>query len=129
MFSVVLVFLTARWNKNTISHAHPQGPNGPSPSGQPYQGPGSYPSHGHGGYGGSYGGGGGIQSSISPAYTWLFEYPLPIPPTAQPTYSDTINGTKIDYYEITLGDYSHQAYPNLAQTQLVAYSEYIHTPE
>lgn len=119
-FSLFLVLIAATWN-NSVSYAHPQGPNSPSPSGHPNQGPGQNPGQGPNGGGGGYGG--GYQSSISPSYTWLFEYPLPIPPLAKPAYTDTIDGQKIEYYELTLKDYSHQAYPNLNPTQLTAYGE------
>ena len=85
-------------------------PQGPPTQGFP-QGPG--------------GGSGGDQLGTSPEYTWLFENPLPIPPVAQPRYTENINGRKIHYFEITLEGFQHQVYPDLGPANLVGYSEYL----
>lgn len=42
------------------------------------------------------------QSSGSPAYSWLFQYPLPIPEVATPMFTETVNGIPIEYYETTI---------------------------
>ena len=97
-----------------------------SPQGQPGHGG---PGHGQPGHGGvvwpSGGGNGAGAAPISPAYDWLFDYPLPIPPLAQPKYSKNINGQSIRYYELTIESYEHQVYPNLGPAHLTAYSEYL----
>lgn len=61
---------------------------------------------------------------ISPAYDCPFEYPLPIPPTAQvsATYTDPSTGIPIDFYEVEVKPFEHQFYPRLGSAQLVGYN-------
>lgn len=64
----------------------------------------------------------GVQNRVSPAYTSLYQYPLPIPPIKEPkrTYTSP-NGSVIDYYEIDIKPVQQQVFPNLGQTRLVGY--------
>ncbi|KAF2502383.1 Cupredoxin [Lophium mytilinum] len=60
---------------------------------------------------------------FSPEYTWIFEYPLPIPATAnvKTTWTNAAAGATIDYYELTIKPFEQQIYPNLKATPLVGY--------
>ena len=101
--------------------ASPQGPGRPG-HGQPgHDQPGG---HGRPGHGGGPGGSGAGAASISPAYDWIFEYPLPIPPVAQPKYSEKVKGANIRYYELTIESFEKQVYPNLGPAHFTGYSEY-----
>ncbi|KAL2211026.1 multicopper oxidase [Sarocladium strictum] len=59
----------------------------------------------------------------SPAYTWLFSQPLPIPPVKQPKMRVTnpVTGKPIDYYEINILPLSKQIYPNKKPAALQGY--------
>ena len=59
----------------------------------------------------------------SPAYTWLYEYPLPVPPIAQPAYTEHVNGQTIQYFELTIEAFDQQVYPNLGPAHLIGYSK------
>ena len=59
----------------------------------------------------------------SPDYPWLFEHPLPIPPEAKPLLTETINGRKIHYFELTIETFDVQVYPNLGPAHFVGYSK------
>lgn len=61
------------------------------------------------------------RSAGSPEYTWLFEYPLPIPEVAQPLFTETVNGIPIEYYETTIEPFQQQVYPNLSPANLIGY--------
>jgi len=65
---------------------------------------------------------GGGQSAGSPAYPWIFQKPLPIPPIAQPKFTETVNGVPIQFYETTIQSFSKQVYPNLGPANLVGYN-------
>lgn len=87
------------------------------------QGPGGHHDHngpGHQGPGGGPRGSSGGQ--ISPSYDWIFQYPLPIPPIAQPKYTEEVDGKTIRYYEMTIEAYDHEVYPGLGPAHLSAYS-------
>jgi len=60
---------------------------------------------------------------ISPPYTWIFGYPLPIMPAKVPklTYTNATSGAVIDYYEVEVRQIQKQIYPNLGTTTLYAY--------
>ncbi|KAK4443350.1 putative bilirubin oxidase precursor [Podospora aff. communis PSN243] len=59
----------------------------------------------------------------SPAYTWLYQYPLPIPPVKTPLMSITnpVTGNPIDYYEVYINAYTQTVYPNKSPVNLVGY--------
>lgn len=117
----------------TLAQASPYPQLGP-PSGNPsHPGPGNGPpSHPGGGPPSNPGGGPpgeegplfDIKAS-SPPYTWLYEYPLPIPKIAQPIYTETVSGQKIEYFEITIEAFDQQIYPNLGPAHLVGYSKFL----
>lgn len=92
--------------------AFPQGP--PVPPGTPAQGPPPPFGPGEPGY---------SVSPQSPAYPWLFEYPLPIAPVAQPLFSEEVNGRTIQYFELIIEAFEQQIYPNLGPAHLVGYSK------
>lgn len=60
---------------------------------------------------------------ISPQYTWIFAYPLPILPVKEPklTYTNPTTGAVIDYYEVEVRSIQKQIYPNLGVADLYAY--------
>lgn len=64
------------------------------------------------------------KSAGSPDYPWLFEYPLPIPPVAQPSFTEVVNGVPIQYYETTIEPFQQQVYPNLGPANLVGYGKF-----
>ncbi|KAI5791979.1 Cupredoxin [Geopyxis carbonaria] len=59
----------------------------------------------------------------SPVYRYFFQYPLPIPPTAEvkATYTNETTGISIDFYELKIKAFSGQPYPNLGPASLVGY--------
>ena len=58
----------------------------------------------------------------SPAYKWLYEYPMPIAPVKIPKETFQFpNGPNIEYYEIDIKPFEQQVYPNLGKTKLVGY--------
>ncbi|KAK1534811.1 bilirubin oxidase [Colletotrichum costaricense] len=62
----------------------------------------------------------------SPAYTWLYEFPLPIPPPKEERYPNQaiinpVTGKKIRYYEVEVKEFTAQVYPNLKPANLVGY--------
>ncbi|WYZ37025.1 hypothetical protein EsH8_II_000531 [Colletotrichum jinshuiense] len=62
----------------------------------------------------------------SPAYTWLYEFPLPIPAVKTERFPDQpianpVTGKKIRYYEIEIKEFTQQVYPNLGPATLVGY--------
>jgi bilirubin oxidase len=56
-------------------------------------------------------------------YTWLYQYPLPIPPKKTPkmTVTNPVTNKLIDYYEINILPFQQQIYPNKPATNLVGY--------
>jgi bilirubin oxidase len=59
----------------------------------------------------------------SPAYTWLYQSPLPIPPVKAPlmTITNPVTGNPIDYYEVYINAYTQTVYPNKPPVNLVGY--------
>ncbi|KAK3311811.1 Cupredoxin [Apodospora peruviana] len=59
----------------------------------------------------------------SPAYTWLYQFPLPIPPVKAPkmTITNPVTGNPIDYYEIYINEFTTNVYPNKGDAVLVGY--------
>ncbi|KAH6660978.1 Cupredoxin [Truncatella angustata] len=56
-------------------------------------------------------------------YTWLYQYPLPIPPVKSPkmTITNPVTNKQIDYYEVNIQPFQRQIYPNKGKTNLVGY--------
>ncbi|KAM7190926.1 putative bilirubin oxidase precursor [Rhypophila sp. PSN 637] len=56
-------------------------------------------------------------------YTWLYQFPMPIPPVKAPKMSVTnpVTGQPIDYYEVYINQYTQQVYPGKGPTTLVGY--------
>lgn len=56
-------------------------------------------------------------------YTWLYQFPLPIPPQKQvkQTVINPVTNRPIDYYEINIHNFTQQVYPNKPATNLVGY--------
>lgn len=59
------------------------------------------------------------NSDTSPEYPYLFANPLPIPPTAQPMFTEEVNGVPIDYYEMTIENFDVQLFPDRGPTTLI----------
>lgn len=59
---------------------------------------------------------------ISPAYSKIFQKPLPIPPVATPKFTKTVNGIPVQFYESTIEPAQVQVYDTLGPANLVAYS-------
>ncbi|KAK4183512.1 putative bilirubin oxidase precursor [Podospora australis] len=57
------------------------------------------------------------------AYTWLYQFPLPIPPVKQPkqTITNPVTNNPIDYYEVTINQFTQQVYPGKGPATLVGY--------
>ncbi|KAK4169625.1 Cupredoxin [Cladorrhinum sp. PSN259] len=57
------------------------------------------------------------------AYTWLYQFPLPIPPIKTPKMSilNPVTNKNIDYYEVTINEFFQQVYPGKAPARLVGY--------
>lgn len=53
---------------------------------------------------------------------------MPIPPVAQPNFTETINGKTIQYYEATIQPFQKQIYPNLGPANFVGYSMFLTPP-
>nr|POE77559.1 bilirubin oxidase [Quercus suber] len=64
----------------------------------------------------------GAGQSVSPAYNYIFQMPLPIPAVAQPQYTETKDGRTINYYSSTIQPFTSQVYPNLGPAHLVGYN-------
>ncbi|KAK0654786.1 Cupredoxin [Cercophora newfieldiana] len=64
-----------------------------------------------------------IRDWESPAYTWLYQYPLTIPPVKTPVMSITnpVTGLPIDYYEVYISPYQQVVYPTKPPVNLVGY--------
>ncbi|KAK3337684.1 Cupredoxin [Cercophora scortea] len=60
---------------------------------------------------------------LSPVYNYLYQFPLPIPPVKVPTATITnpVTNLPIDYYEITINQFSANVYPNKGNATLVGY--------
>ncbi|KAK4180448.1 Cupredoxin, partial [Triangularia setosa] len=59
----------------------------------------------------------------SPAYSWLYQFPLPIPPVKTPklTVTNPVTGSPIHYYEVYINQFTQQVYPNKGPATLVGY--------
>ncbi|KAF2761281.1 Cupredoxin [Pseudovirgaria hyperparasitica] len=59
----------------------------------------------------------------SPAYTSLYQYPLPVPPTKIPkrTITNPDTGAPIDFYEVDILPLEQQVYPKLGKAKLWGY--------
>jgi len=59
----------------------------------------------------------------SPAYTWLYQFPLPIPPVKTPamTITNPVTSNPIDYYEVNINAFQSTVYPNKGPADLVGY--------
>ncbi|KAK3372720.1 Cupredoxin [Podospora didyma] len=57
------------------------------------------------------------------AYTWLYQFPLPIPPVKTPlmTITNPVTSNPIDYYEIYINQFTTQVYPGKGPATLVGY--------
>ncbi|KAK1757942.1 bilirubin oxidase [Echria macrotheca] len=57
------------------------------------------------------------------AYTWLYQFPLPIPPVKTPamTITNPVTGNPIDYYEVHINQFTQQVYPGKGPATLVGY--------
>lgn len=64
----------------------------------------------------------GNGQSKSPAYNYLFQYPLPIPSLAQPELSKTVNGRIVDFYSLNIEPFEAQIYPDLGPAHLTGYN-------
>ncbi|KAK0726179.1 Cupredoxin [Apiosordaria backusii] len=59
----------------------------------------------------------------SPVYSWLYQFPLPIPPIKAPklTITNPVTGNPIHYYEVYINQFTQQVYPNKGPATLVGY--------
>lgn len=58
----------------------------------------------------------------SPAYNFLYQFPMPIAPIKTPLKTFTFpNAPSIEYYEIDIKPFEQQVYPNLGKARLVGY--------
>ncbi|CAP65628.1 uncharacterized protein PODANS_6_11170 [Podospora anserina S mat+] len=59
----------------------------------------------------------------SPTYSWLYQFPLPIPPVKTPklTVTNLVTGNPIHYYEVYINRFTQQVYPNKGPATLVGY--------
>ncbi|KAI9158101.1 Bilirubin oxidase [Paramyrothecium foliicola] len=59
----------------------------------------------------------------SPAYTWVYQKPLPIPPVKQPklVVQNPATGKNIWYYEFEIKPFTQSIYPNRGPANLVGY--------
>ncbi|KXX73319.1 Bilirubin oxidase [Madurella mycetomatis] len=57
------------------------------------------------------------------AYTWLYQFPLPIPPVKTPsmTITNPVTGNPIDYYEVYITHFTQNIYPTRGDADLVGY--------
>ncbi|KAK3988407.1 Cupredoxin [Cladorrhinum sp. PSN332] len=57
------------------------------------------------------------------AYTWLYQFPLPIPPVKTPKLSilNPVTNNTIDYYEIYINEFYQTVYPTKSPARLVGY--------
>lgn len=53
---------------------------------------------------------------------------MPLPPVAQPVFTENINNKTIQYYEATIQPFQKQVYPNLGPANFVGYSALLITP-
>ncbi|KAH6691435.1 Cupredoxin [Plectosphaerella plurivora] len=60
---------------------------------------------------------------LSPPYTWLYQFPLPIPEPKKinQTVKNPVNGKDIRYYEIEIKEFSTNVYPDRGNATLVGY--------
>lgn len=99
----------------TTAVALPQRP-GRGPGGRPGGGP---PIRGPPAPSGPWRGNG---RSRSPAYNYMFQYPLPIPPVIQPEFTKEVNGRSVDFYTLNIESFDAQIYPDLGPAHLIGYN-------
>ncbi|KAI9172810.1 Bilirubin oxidase [Paramyrothecium foliicola] len=65
----------------------------------------------------------GTHGWVSPEYTWLYEFPLPIPPLKDPVkiVQNPLTGKEIWYYELEIKPFAKQIYPNLGPAEFIGY--------
>ncbi|KAK9793626.1 putative Cupredoxin [Seiridium cardinale] len=63
-------------------------------------------------------------------YTWLYQYPLPIPPVKTPrmTVTNQVTNKPINYYEVNIMPFQQQIYPDKGKTNLVGYDGMVPGP-
>ena len=64
----------------------------------------------------------GNGRSKSPAYNYMFQYPLPIPEVIRPEFSKTVDSRTIDFYSLTVESFDAQIYPDLGPAHLIGYN-------
>jgi bilirubin oxidase len=65
----------------------------------------------------------------SPAYNYLYQFPMPIAPIKVPkNVYNFPNAPTIEYYEIDIKPFEQQVYPNLGKTRLVGYDGMVPGP-
>ncbi|KAK5132087.1 hypothetical protein LTR08_000337 [Meristemomyces frigidus] len=52
----------------------------------------------------------------------MFQYPLPVPPIAQPDFEETVDGRSVQFYSATVEPFTAQVYPNLGPAHLTGYN-------
>ncbi|KAK3112566.1 hypothetical protein LTR53_011038 [Teratosphaeriaceae sp. CCFEE 6253] len=62
------------------------------------------------------------QSAGSPAYNYMFKYPLPVPEVAQPDYTEVFNGRTVQFYSCVIEPFTKQVYPNLGPAHMTGYN-------
>ncbi|KAI7163252.1 Cupredoxin [Hortaea werneckii] len=63
------------------------------------------------------------RSAGSPDYSdYLYQSPLPIPPVAQPDFTETVDGRQVEFYTMTIEPFTQQVYPNLGAAHLIGYN-------
>lgn len=63
------------------------------------------------------------KSAGSPPYPYVFGKELPIPEIAQPSFTETVDGKTIQFYESTISPVQKQIYPDLGPANMVAYGK------
>ncbi|KAM7212959.1 bilirubin oxidase [Rhypophila decipiens] len=65
----------------------------------------------------------GVDNWLSPVYTWLYQFPLPIPPVKAPSkvITNPVTGNGINYYQVDIHQFSTNVYPNRGNATLWGY--------
>lgn len=64
----------------------------------------------------------GNGQTRSPAYNYMFQYPLPIPPVATPEFSKDVDGRTVDFYSLKVEALEKQIYPDLGPARMIGYN-------
>lgn len=64
----------------------------------------------------------GHGQTRSPAYNYMFQYPLPIPPVATPEFSKDVDGRTVDFYSLKIEAFEKQIYPDLGPARMIGYN-------